>query len=117
MLVVPMFCSGIVVAMLLLKSSLFAVVFVMGITGFLSGPLDIALFTLRQRRTHRDWTGRAFAVSMAFNYIGTPIGSALAGFMAARSIEFAIALGAFTCLISGVLALIMIPQEFNSNAS
>lgn len=29
--------------------------------GLASGPLDIALFTIRQRRTDPAWTGRAFA--------------------------------------------------------
>src|SRR5256712_9094685 len=45
--------------------------------GIANGPFDIVLFTLRQRRTDPAWFGRAFAVSMALNYAGNPIGSAL----------------------------------------
>ena len=60
------------------------------IVGLLIGPMDIALFTVRQRRTDPAWTGRAFAVSMAFNYLGVPIGAALGGLLAASSIEAAI---------------------------
>ena len=98
--------------MLLLKSNLAVLVAVMAMTGLLNAPLDIALFTLRQRRTDRIWTGRAFAVSMSFNYVGIPIGSAIAGIVAARSIEAAIAFGVVTCLISAVLAVAMIPSRF-----
>ncbi len=109
MLVVPMVGTGIAAAILLLKSNLAVLVLVMVLTGFLNGPLDIALFTLRQRRTDRNWTGRAFAVSMSFNYLGIPVGSALAGIVAARSIEAAISLGVVTSLVSGFLAAVLIP--------
>jgi hypothetical protein len=109
MLVVPMAGMGIAAAMLLVRSNLVALILVMGITGLLTGPLDIALFTIRQRRTDLRWTGRAFAVSMSFNALGSPIGSALAGIVAARSIDTAIAFGVVACLISGVLAAMMIP--------
>jgi MFS family permease len=109
MLVVPMAGMGIAAAMLLVRSNLVALILVMGMTGLLTGPLDIALFTIRQRRTDPRWTGRAFAVSMSFNALGSPIGSALAGIVAARSIDTAIAFGVVACLISGVLAAMMIP--------
>ena len=33
------------------------------------------MFTLRQRRTHPEWFGRAFAISMSLNYAGNPVGS------------------------------------------
>ena len=54
--------------------------------GLLNGPMDIALFTIRQRRTDPAWTGRAFAVSMAMNFVGFPIGAALAGVLAEQSL-------------------------------
>ena len=60
------------------------------ITGFLNGPMDIALFTIRQRRTDPAWTGRAFAVSMAMNFLGFPIGAAIAGALAEQSLTTAI---------------------------
>lgn len=58
--------------------------------GVLAGPMDIALFTVRQRRTDPAWMGRAFSVSMAFNFLGVPIGAAVAGILAEQSIEAAI---------------------------
>jgi predicted MFS family arabinose efflux permease len=108
MLAVPMVGTGIAAAMLLYSSNLAVLTLVMALTGFLNGPLDIALFTLRQRRTDPAWTGRAFAVSMSFNYVGIPIGSAIAGVVATRSIEAAVAIGVVTSLIAGVLAVMMI---------
>ena len=66
---------------------------------------------LRQRRTDPAWTGRAFAVSMSFNYLGFPIGSALAGVIAARSIEAALACSATACLVAATVAIGMIPSR------
>jgi MFS family permease len=109
MLAVPMFATGAAIAILLLKSNLVAIVLVMLITGFLNGPVDIALFTVRQRRTDKNWTGRAFAVSMSFNALGLPIGSALAGVVAARSIPTAIGFGVAMSVIAGVIATMMVP--------
>jgi MFS family permease len=109
MLMWTMTSTGIVLALLLLKSNIVVLVFVMALCGLLNGPLDIALFTIRQRRTDPVWTGRAFAVSMSFNALGLPVGSAIAGVVAARSIDAGIAFSVATCLLSGVLASLMIP--------
>jgi MFS family permease len=110
MLAVPMSMIGITIAILLWPLSVLMVLLVMAITGFLNGPIDIALFTLRQRRTDPNWTGRAFAVSMAFNYAGVPIGSGLAGAMASDSIEAAIVFGAVAAFASAILAVAMVPS-------
>jgi len=81
------------------------------IFGLLNGPLDIALFTVRQRRTDPAWMGRAFAVSMAFNFAGFPIGAAIAGIIAAQSIEAAVLVGVGACLVAAVVAATIIPRE------
>lgn len=79
--------------------------------GFLNGPLDIAMFTVRQRRTDPAWLGRAFAVSMAFNFMGFPIGAALAGALADVSLTAAIIMGIAACLTAAVLAAILVPAH------
>jgi MFS family permease len=79
--------------------------------GLLQGPLDIALFTVRQRRTDPAWMGRAFAVSMAVNFMGFPIGAAAAGAIAAVSLPAAVGLGVIACLVGGTLAAVMIPRR------
>ena len=85
--------------------------FGLALGGALNGPMDIGLFTIRQRRTDPAWMGRAFAVSMAFNFVGYPIGAALAWAIAAVSIDAAIVVGAVSCLLAGLVAAVMIPRR------
>jgi len=119
LLVIPM--AGIAAADLLLlvaagatvaATGLAIVAIALAIGGLLNGPMDIGLFTIRQRRTDPAWMGRAFAVSMGLNFLGYPIGTALAGFLAATaSIEAAIVAGAIAAVVAGVAAAVMIPRR------
>jgi hypothetical protein len=79
--------------------------------GLLQGPLDVALFTVRQRRTDPAWMGRAFAVSMAVNFMGFPIGAAAAGVIASVSLTAAVVAGIVACLLGGTLAAILVPRR------
>jgi MFS family permease len=79
--------------------------------GLLAGPMDIGLFTMRQRRTDPALLGRAFAVSMAFNFLGYPVGAAIAGALAAVSLEGAIWLGVAACALATVFAAVMVPRQ------
>ena len=118
MLVGPMVMLIPVVALLLLAigqasvpvglALLFAEMLLVGV---LIGPMDIALFTVRQRRTDPAWMGRAFAVSMAFNYVGMPIGAGLAGLLADRSLETAIVvLGIGGSILAAGAAAFLVPR-------
>jgi MFS family permease len=118
LLVLPM--GGIAIADLFLLggahatdalTGLLLVGFGLALGGALNGPMDIGLFTIRQRRTDPAWMGRAFAVSMAFNFVGYPIGAAIAGALAAVSIDAAIVVGTVACLVAGLLAAVMIPRR------
>jgi predicted MFS family arabinose efflux permease len=79
--------------------------------GIATGPFDVVLFTIRQRRTDVAWLGRAFAVSMALNFVGFPIGSAIAGAVVPLSIEVAFALAVGTTVAGAVLAYVGIPAR------
>jgi MFS family permease len=81
------------------------------LVGLVNGPLDIALFTVRQRRTDPAWLGRAFAISMGFNFVGFPIGAAITGLIAASSLGGAVILGIGACVASGILAAVLIPER------
>lgn len=83
----------------------------MFLLGIVSGPFDIVLFTLRQRRTDPAWLGRAFAVSMALNFAGFPIGSAIAGAVVPISIAAALALAIVFQVVGAVFSMITIPAE------
>jgi predicted MFS family arabinose efflux permease len=79
--------------------------------GLGNGPFDIGLFTLRQRRTDPAWFGRAFAVSMSVNYIGSPVGSALAGPLIGWTLNAALWTAVLLALVAAVFAVRAIPAE------
>jgi MFS family permease len=118
MLVIPMFLAAPTLALYLVAAAapvavvgLAVLALALGLYGVLNGPLDIALFTVRQRRTDPAWMGRAFAVSMAFNFMGFPIGAAIAGWVAARSIESAVLIGVGAAVLASVFAAVLIPRR------
>jgi MFS family permease len=102
-----MLLTGIGYGVVLVSPSLLFVALAMALIGLATGPFDVVLFTLRQRRTDPAWLGRAFAVSMSLNFIGFPVGSALGGAVAPVSLEAtflaAIALTAIAALLSFAL--------------
>ena len=97
-------------AILLWPAGLLPIVLCMAISGLANGPLDIALFTLRQRRTDPAWMGRAFTVSMNLNFSGFPIGAALAGILVTSSIEAALVFGLVANIAGVLLAYLLIPR-------
>jgi predicted MFS family arabinose efflux permease len=110
LIVIPTLLVAPAAALLLINDGLWPIVLSMAIIGLVVGPLDVAMFTLRQRTTDPAWMGRAFAISMSFNFAGYPIGAALFGALAAQSIELSIALGVVAIVLSAVLAQTMIPD-------
>lgn len=103
--------SALGVALLPFATSLVLVLVSVVVVGAAMGPFDIGLFTLRQRRTDPAWFGRAFAVSMAINYVGTPVGSALVGPLIAWSLNGALWAAIAVCLISALFPLLTIPAR------
>ncbi|HYK98564.1 MAG TPA: MFS transporter, partial [Candidatus Acidoferrales bacterium] len=79
--------------------------------GIATGPFDVGLFTVRQRRTDPAWLGRAFAVSMALNFAGFPVGSALGGAVVSFSIELALALAILVNLVAAAMCFYGLPRE------
>jgi predicted MFS family arabinose efflux permease len=98
-------------ALLLWPAGLLPIALCMAISGLVNGPLDIAMFTLRQRRTDPAWMGRAFTVSMNLNFSGFPIGAALAGVLVTVSIEAAIVFGVTANIAAAILAYLLIPRS------
>ncbi|HYL07966.1 MAG TPA: MFS transporter, partial [Candidatus Udaeobacter sp.] len=96
---------------LALANNLYVVAIALVVFGFSNGPFDIALFTLRQRVTDPAWFGRAFAVSMALNFVGTPVGSALAGPVIGWSLDGALWLAVGIAAVSAALPLLAIPRS------
>ena len=120
LLVVPMLVVAPAVALLIVPAAIDGLDPVIGvgllagwaiIIGVANGPLDIALFTIRQRRTDPAWMGRAFAVSMAFNFFGYPIGAAVGGFLADVSLPLAIVPAIGASVLGVVFAAALVPRS------
>lgn len=79
--------------------------------GIANGPFDVTLFTVRQRRTDPAWMGRGFAVSMALNFAGFPLGSALAGFVVPVSIEAAMVIAVAANVAGALVSYFGIPRD------
>jgi MFS family permease len=109
LIVLPAFGFTAAAAILLWPAGLLSVALAMAVGGAVNGPMDIAMFTLRQRCTDPAWMGRAFTVSMNLNFSGFPIGAALAGVLVGVSIEAAIVFGLIANLAGALLAQLLIP--------
>src|SRR2546428_11730433 len=83
----------------------------MPIPGLANAPLDVGIFSLRQRRTVPAWFGRAFAVSMGLNWGGTPIGSALSGPLIHVGLTVAFVVAAAVIIFAGALLRWVVPAE------
>ncbi len=79
--------------------------------GLLNGSVDIALFTVRQRRTDPAWMGRAFAVSMAFNYLGFPVGAVIAGVLVTTSLAASIGVAVAAAVTAALAAAFLVPRR------
>ncbi len=96
---------------LLLSPNLVVVAIVMLLIGLATGPFDVVLFTLRQRRTDPAWLGRAFAVSMSLNFIGFPVGSAIGGATASVSLEATFGAAVALSVLAALITFVAIPKQ------
>jgi len=103
--------QGLAFALALFARDPILIAAVMLLLGLATGPFDVTLFTVRQRRTDPSWMGRAFAVSMALNFVGFPIGSAIGGAISPISIELAIAIAIVANVAGAVICFVMLPRE------
>jgi predicted MFS family arabinose efflux permease len=107
----PILVAAVAIALLPFAHSLWVVAAAIVLLGLSTGPFDIGLFTLRQRRTDPAWFGRAFAVSMSLNSVGNPIGSALAGPVIGASLNVALWAAVAATLGAAVFALLAVPAK------
>jgi predicted MFS family arabinose efflux permease len=111
LILVPAVCFIGTTAILLWPAGLLPIVLCMALSGLVNGPLDIAMFTLRQRRTDPAWMGRAFTVSMNLNFSGFPIGAAIAGVMISYSLEGTVIFGVAANVVGALLGYLLIPRS------
>jgi predicted MFS family arabinose efflux permease len=111
MIVLPAFGFTAATALLLWPAGLLPIALSMALGGLINGPMDISMFTLRQRCTDPAWMGRAFTVSMNLNFSGFPVGAAIAGILVGFSIEATIVFGVVANLAGALLAWLLIPES------
>jgi predicted MFS family arabinose efflux permease len=116
MMLVAIVIWTVAMSILPLATSIAVVALAIVLLGLSTGPFDIGLFTLRQRRTDPAWFGRAFAVSMSLNSVGNPIGSALAGPLIGWSLTAALWVGVAFTLLAAVVLLVAIPTGENEKS-
>jgi len=112
----PFIVAGMVVgaaamAALAVAPDLLVVFLAMLVWGASAGPIDIGMFSVRQRRTDPAWYGRAFAVSMSLNFVGSPLGSAVAGPLIGAGLGVALAAAAGFSFAAAVLVQLMVPRH------
>lgn len=80
------------------------------LAGVMSGPISVALLTLRQRRTDPQQLGRVMSISISLNIAGFPLGSAIAGTVIRESLSATFVLAGCASLIAAI-ATISIPPD------
>ena len=95
----------------LVSPTLAVIIMTVALQGLINGPMDVALFTLRQRRTDPAWLGRAFAVSMSLNFLGYPIGAAIGGQLVTISPSVAIAVSIAITASSALFTWVLVPRR------
>ena len=103
--------AGLAVVLLAFAGNAWIAAAALLIAGLSNGPFDVAMFSMRQRRTDPAWYGRAFAVSMGLNWAGQPIGSALSGPLIHVGLTVAFLVAAALMLLAAGLVRWVIPAE------
>lgn len=80
------------------------------LAGVMAGPIDVALLTLRQRRTDPQQLGRVMSISMSLNIAGFPLGSAIAGMVITSSLSATFVLAGIASVIAAI-ATVTIPAD------
>ena len=109
LIVTGMAVTTLALALLTVAPSMLVAALAMLVYGAAGGPIDIAMFSMRQRRTDPAWYGRAFAVSMSLNYSGSPLGSAAAGPLIGAGLGIALAVATGFGLLAALLARVLLP--------
>ncbi len=103
LMLLPAIQAGVVVGLAWIFGS-------MVVRGAAESAWDLGVFSLRQRRTEKHMHGRAFAISMALNYSGVPIGAALGGWLVAADLALALCVAIAFGVAGTVLGYLLLPR-------
>ncbi|AAB91839.1 conserved hypothetical 41.6 kDa integral membrane protein (plasmid) [Sinorhizobium fredii NGR234] len=80
------------------------------LAGAMSGPIDVAMLTLRQRRTNPRQLGRVMSISISVNQAGFPLGAAIAGVVITESLSAIFVLAGITSVLAAIATLSIPPD-------
>lgn len=80
------------------------------LAGAMSGPVEVATVSLRQRRTKPRQLSRAMSVSISLNIAGFPLGAAIAGVVITQLLS-AIFVLAGIASVTAAIATLSIPPD------
>jgi MFS family permease len=103
--------AALAIAVIVVWPSLAILVIGLVLVGLVSGPVDVAVLTLRQRRAEPQWLGRVMAVSMSLNMCGAPLGAALGGVLVTITLPLAFAAAVIVAAAGALAARAFIPAE------
>lgn len=83
----------------------------LALAGFLEGPVDVGVLTLRQRRADPDRLGRVLAISISLNLAGLPLGSAVGGLLVGGSPVTAYVVAAGASVLAAAATAVLIPKR------
>jgi hypothetical protein len=89
----------------------------LALIGLLAGPIDVAVLSLRQRRTDAAWFGRVLSISMSLNMAGLPLGSVLGGLLLALSLPLAFVLSAAAAIAAYWLIPLRVDEAMTGGRS
>jgi MFS family permease len=101
--------TALAIAVILVRPSLAILAIGLALVGLFSGPVDVAVLTLRQRRAEPQWLGRIMAVSMSLNMGGAPLGAALGGVLVTIGLPLAFAAAVAVAAAGALSARVLIP--------
>jgi predicted MFS family arabinose efflux permease len=81
------------------------------IAGLANGPLNVTMFSVRQRATNPGWLGRVIAISGSINLLGTPVGSALGGLGVSSSLVGTMTAVAVLTIVCALFYLVFLPMR------
>ncbi len=102
--------TALAIAAILALPSLALLVIGLALVGLFSGPVDVALLTLRQRSAEPQWLGRIMAVSMSLNLCGVPLGAALGGVLVTITLPLAFTAAVVVAAAGALAARLLIPS-------
>lgn len=110
LMLIGLVLAGIALLSVSLAPNLVVALLCMALVGMPSGLFDIPMFSLRQRVVSHAILGRVLAVSMSFNFLGSPVGSGLGGPLVSVSARLGFVVAAVLTGVAAIVLAVTLPR-------